>query len=92
MAVMTARLNALKHAAKARELVGCEPFRPITVKLKGEAAWVLYQVRQGTIDSLILHRDKLAVLEIVCCDRKWSAMQKGGGICISSRSRQGVRS
>jgi hypothetical protein len=91
MAVMTDRLNAIKHAAKARELVGCEPFRFITVKLKGEAARAVYRVGQSTIVSLILHRDKLAVLEIVCGDRKWSAMQKGCGICISSRFRQGVR-
>jgi hypothetical protein len=91
MAVMTARLNAIKHAAKARELVGCELFRCITVKLKGGAARAVYRVGQGTIDSLILHRDKLAVLEFVCGDRKWSAMQKGCGICISSRFSQGVR-
>jgi len=92
MAVMTARLDAMKHAAQAREQVERKPFRMVSGKLKGDATRAVYRIGQGTFDSLILHRGKLAVLEIDSGDRKGAAMQKGCGICMSSRSTQGVRS
>lgn len=91
MAVMTARLNALKHAAQAREQVEREPFRMVAGKLKGDATWAAYRVWQGTFYSHSLHRDKLALLEIVSGLRKFP-LQKACGICMSSRSRRGVRS
>ena len=89
---MTARLDTLKHAAQAGEQVEYEPFRMVASKLKGDATRAVHRIGQATFDSLILHRDMLAVLEIDSGDRKWAAMQKGCGICMSSRSRQGVRS
>jgi len=92
MAVMTAHLDTLKHAAQAGEQVEHEPFRMVAGKLKVVAARAAYRVGQGTFDSLSLHRDKLAVHAIVSGDRRWGALQKACGICMSSRSGQGVRS
>ena len=89
---MTARLDALKHAAQAREQVERGPFRMVTGKLKGHAAREMYRVEQGTFDSLGLSRDKLAVLESDSGDLQWAAMPKGCVICMSGRSRKGVRS
>jgi hypothetical protein len=92
MAVMTARLDALKRAAQARKQLEREPFRMVAGKLKSGGTRAVYRVGQGKFDSLSLHLDKLAVLAIVSGVRKWGALQKACGICMSSRSRQGVRS
>ena len=86
------RLEALKHPAKAREQVEPEPFCMVTGELKGDSSRAVYRIGQGTINSLVQHRDKLAVFEIVSGDRNWAAMQKGSVSCMSSRTRQGVRS
>ena len=92
MAVMTARLDTLKHAAQAGEQVEHEPFRMVAGKLMVDGARAAYRVEQGTFDYLSLHRDKLAVLAIISGLRKWGALQKACGICMLSRSSQGVRS
>jgi hypothetical protein len=91
MAAMTARLDALKHAAQAREQVHRRPFRMVTGKLKADAARAVYRVDEGTFDSLVLYRQKLAGLESDSGDLQWAAMPKGCGICMSGRSRQGGR-
>jgi len=91
MAAMIARLDALKHAAQAREQVHCGPFRMVKGKLKGDAARTVYRVEKGAFDSLVLYPDKLAVLESDSGDLQWAAMPKGCGICMSGRSRQGGR-
>ena len=91
MAAMIARLDALKHAAQAREQVHRGPFRMVKGKLKGDAARAVYRVEKGTFDSLVLYLDKLAVLESDSGDLQWAAMPKRCGLCMSGRSRQGGR-
>ena len=91
MATMIARLDALKHAAQAREQMQRGPFRMVTGKLKGDAARAVYRVEEGTFDSLVLYLDKLAVLESASGDLQGAAKPKGSGICMSGGSSQGGR-
>lgn len=91
MAAMIARLDALKHAAQAREQVHRAPFCMVKGKLKGDAARAVYRVDEGTFDSLVLYLAKLAGLESDSGDLQWAAMPKESGIYMSGGSRQGGR-
>jgi hypothetical protein len=91
MAAMIARVDALKHAVQARDQVHRGPFCMVKGKLKADAARAVYRVDEGTFDSLVLYRQKLAGVESDSGDLQWAAMPKGCGICMSGRSRQGGR-
>jgi hypothetical protein len=88
IAAMIARLDALKHAAQARQKVQRGCLRMVTGKLKGNAARTVYRAQEGMFDSLVLYLDKLAVLGSDSGNLQWAAMPKGSGISMSARSRQ----
>ena len=91
MAATIARLDAVKHAAQARLQVKRKPFRIGKGRLTSGTVRAVYRDDEGTFDSLVLYRQKLARLESVSGDLQWAAMPKGCEICMSGRSRQGGR-
>lgn len=91
MAVMIARLDALKHSAQVRVQVDRELFRMVAAKPKVDAVRAAYRVWQGTFEFLRLSRDKVAGSEMISGGHKWCALQKACRRCMASSSRRGVR-